>query len=82
MKQRSHMRRTSTLAGMLEAGNTTAEIQRLQAVDPLEPLRNEVAILKKLDHPHVIKLYEVIDDAHHDQLFMGKFIPCSIQSDR
>ena len=32
----------------------------------------EIAIMKKLDHPNVVKLVEVLDDPEDDQLYMGK----------
>lgn len=34
----------------------------------------EIAIMKKLDHPNVVKLHEVIDDENRDKLYMGKNI--------
>lgn len=30
--------------------------------DALQNVLKEIAIMKKLDHPNVIKLYEVMDD--------------------
>ena len=33
-------------------------------------LEQEIAILKKLDHPNTVKLIEVIDDPHEDKLYM------------
>lgn len=41
--------------------------------NPLDLVRSEVAILKKLNHRNVIKLYEVLDDPDDDSLFMGKY---------
>ena len=38
--------------------------------NPLEPLHCEVAILKKMDHPNVVKLIEVIDDVEVDNFYM------------
>ena len=32
----------------------------------------EIAIMKKLDHPNVVKLVEVVDDPDEDNLYMGK----------
>lgn len=32
----------------------------------------EIAILKKLDHPNVVKLVEVVDDPEEDNLYMGE----------
>ncbi|KAK4520561.1 uncharacterized protein ATC70_006438 [Mucor velutinosus] len=37
---------------------------------PLDLVRSEVAILKKLNHRNVIKLYEVLDDPDGDSLYM------------
>jgi len=41
---------------------------------PLERVYREIAILKKLDHPNVVKLVEVLDDPDEDNLYMGE--PC------
>ncbi|CAG8625939.1 5366_t:CDS:2, partial [Ambispora gerdemannii] len=38
--------------------------------NPLYLIRVEVAILKKLNHPNVVKLYEVMDDPNNDSLYM------------
>jgi len=38
---------------------------------PLERVYREIAILKKLDHPNVVKLVEVLDDPDEDNLYMG-----------
>ncbi|KAL9556023.1 hypothetical protein MBANPS3_002081 [Mucor bainieri] len=38
--------------------------------NPLDLVRSEVAILKKLNHRNVIKLYEVLDDPNDDSLYM------------
>jgi [calcium/calmodulin-dependent protein kinase] kinase len=42
--------------------------------NPLDLVRSEVAILKKLNHRNAIKLYEVLDDPDNDSLFMGKYL--------
>ncbi len=31
----------------------------------------EIAVMKKLDHPNVVKLFEVLDDPEQDNLYMG-----------
>ena len=42
---------------------------------PRSPLANvyrEIAILKKLDHPHVVRLEEVLDDPLEDEIILGE----------
>ena len=34
-------------------------------------IRKEIAIMKKLNHPHVVRLLEVIDDPLTDKIYMG-----------
>ncbi len=36
-------------------------------------IRKEIAIMKKLNHPHVVRLLEVIDDPLNDKIYMGMF---------
>lgn len=40
--------------------------------NPLSRVYREIAILKKLDHPNVVKLVEVLDDPSEDNLYLGK----------
>ncbi|NWW42972.1 KKCC2 kinase, partial [Pedionomus torquatus] len=49
----------------------------VQRKGPIEQVYQEIAILKKLDHPNVVKLVEVLDDPSEDHLYMGKCpLPC------
>ncbi|MEQ2219212.1 hypothetical protein XENOCAPTIV_014224 [Xenoophorus captivus] len=43
-----------------------------KSMQPLERVYREIAILKKLDHPNVVKLIEVLDDPDEDGLHMGR----------
>lgn len=42
----------------------------VQPRGPIEQVYQEIAILKKLDHPNVVKLVEVLDDPNEDHLYM------------
>lgn len=42
-------------------------------------IRKEIAIMKKLRHPHVVRLYEVIDDRMREKIYIGV---CSLTSFR
>ena len=33
-------------------------------------VKQEMAIMKKLDHPYVLKLYEIIDDPENQKLYL------------
>ncbi|XP_075034402.1 calcium/calmodulin-dependent protein kinase kinase 2 isoform X2 [Mixophyes fleayi] len=41
-----------------------------QAKGLIERVHQEIAILKKLDHPNIVKLVEVLDDPSEDHLYM------------
>uniref|UniRef100_A0A8C0ITB9 Protein kinase domain-containing protein n=1 Tax=Chelonoidis abingdonii TaxID=106734 RepID=A0A8C0ITB9_CHEAB len=43
----------------------------LEPKGPIEQVYQEIAILKKLDHPNVVKLVEVLDDPSEDHLYMA-----------
>ena len=36
----------------------------------LRSIKTEMAIMKKLDHPYVLKLLEIIDDESHHKLYL------------
>uniref|UniRef100_A0A4W3HD20 Calcium/calmodulin-dependent protein kinase kinase 2 n=1 Tax=Callorhinchus milii TaxID=7868 RepID=A0A4W3HD20_CALMI len=42
-----------------------------QPKGPLDSVYQEIAILKKLDHPNIVNLVEVLDDPSEDHLYMG-----------
>ncbi|KAI5726039.1 hypothetical protein M8J77_023179 [Diaphorina citri] len=43
---------------------------RMSGINPLDKVYREIAILKKLDHPNVVKLVEVLDDPYEDNLYL------------
>lgn len=45
-------------------------IRVFDAQDPLYLVRTEVAILKKISHKHVVRLYEALDDPDENKLFL------------
>lgn len=41
-----------------------------KTTSPLDRVYREIAVLKKLDHPNVVKLIEVLDDPLEDSLYL------------
>lgn len=41
-----------------------------QKVNAYSMLEREVAIMKKIEHPHLVKLHEVIDDPDDEKIYM------------
>lgn len=41
------------------------------SMNPLANIYTEVAILRKLSHPNVVNLVEVLDDPTEDNLYLG-----------
>eukprot|EP00731_Ephydatia_muelleri_P039049 Em1069g4a len=48
--------------------------------NPLEKIKKEIAILKKLDHENVVKLHEVLDDPHEDDIIMAAHLQSTVHS--
>ena len=62
----------SYLARRLPNRKTAGGGERKQSENPLQKVYREIAIMKKLDHPNVCKLVEVLDDPEDDNLYMGE----------
>ncbi|KAJ1921552.1 hypothetical protein H4219_000589 [Mycoemilia scoparia] len=43
---------------------------RKEQADPFYLIREELAITKKLDHDHVVRIYEVLNDTEQDMIYM------------
>ncbi|CAH0765585.1 unnamed protein product [Bemisia tabaci] len=41
-----------------------------KSANPLDKVYREIAVLKKLDHPNIVKLVEVLDDPDEDHLYL------------
>ena len=36
-------------------------------------IRKEIAVQKKLDHPCIVRLFEVLDDENKNEMYLGEF---------
>jgi serine/threonine protein kinase len=55
--------------------------------DGLDALRSEIACLKKISHPHIVQLFEVMNDPNCDVVYMvfelllrGSLLACACAS--
>lgn len=46
------------------------KVGRTPNYSPIQKVYREIAVLKKLDHPNVVKLVEVLDDPVEDHLYL------------
>lgn len=56
--------------GRLPPQRKDSRSHSITITDPLQKIYREIAILKKLDHPNVVKLVEVLDDPVEDHLYL------------
>lgn len=63
--KKSHLKRKREYIKDKETGKTKVK-------DALEDVRREIAIMKKISHPNLIQLYEVIDNPSNEKIIMGK----------
>lgn len=57
-------------AGMFGRVPPPRDGKRKSITNPIEQVYREIAILKKLNHPNVVKLIEVLNDPDEDNLYM------------
>ncbi len=59
----------------LQQGHLPKSPQAVSVADKVNhteaKIRKEIAIMKKLRHPHVVRLYEVIDDRMREKIYIG-----------
>ncbi|XP_054280477.1 calcium/calmodulin-dependent protein kinase kinase 2 isoform X1 [Macrosteles quadrilineatus] len=55
---------------MKKAGIFGRNAPNRKGTSPLDRVYREIAVLKKLDHPNVVKLIEVLDDPSEDHLYL------------
>jgi [calcium/calmodulin-dependent protein kinase] kinase len=50
--------------------HSASDLNEEQSKNPLHLIKEEVAIMKKLDHENLVALIEVLDDPEEDSLYM------------
>ncbi|KAJ1732418.1 hypothetical protein LPJ61_002056 [Coemansia biformis] len=48
------------------------KLQEAEAADPFYLIRTELAVSKKLQHPNLVRVHEVLNDEEQDILYLGK----------
>ncbi|KAJ2005876.1 hypothetical protein H4R26_001718 [Coemansia thaxteri] len=56
--------------GLFAARQRLQQQQSEEAADPFSLIKTELAISKKLQHPHLVKLHEVLNDSEQDVLYL------------
>lgn len=76
-KQRSFVRSTSNASSISAKSSTGESTGRRRAkgflqnfTTALDDVYKEIDIMKRLDHPHIVKLFEIIDDPSLDKLYL------------
>ena len=63
---------TNASDSKLKKDGTSSKVGMSSPRSPLANVYREIAILKKLDHPHVVRLEEVLDDPLEDEIILGE----------
>ncbi|KAJ1565425.1 hypothetical protein HK096_002849, partial [Nowakowskiella sp. JEL0078] len=70
LRNKNSFRRVKGKFGVGKASLLGNEVSEDNEEDPLLPVKGEIAVLKKLKHRNVVKLFEVLDDPMQGSLFM------------
>lgn len=70
---------STTTRGEVGADESVSAVAKSKALDPIQCVYREIAILKKLDHPNIVKLVEVLDDPDQDSLYLGECLLLTIR---
>ncbi|KAJ2452040.1 hypothetical protein EV183_003218 [Coemansia sp. RSA 2336] len=83
-RQQSELLRSTRSSGLMQRGRgrgggmfaaRRAMIQKqqeLEAEDPFYLIKTELAVSKKLQHPNLVRVHEVLNDDEQDILYLGK----------
>lgn len=69
-KKQSEQMRQRRIKGSILQQSPSSILEENDMTNPINLIRREVAIMKKVDHPNVVTLIEVLDDPRGDSLYM------------
>jgi serine/threonine protein kinase len=75
-KQRSFVRSNTGSSSQLSSGGESSSSRRKSRAflqnftTALDDVFKEIEIMKRLDHQHIVKLFEIIDDPCSDKLYL------------
>lgn len=69
-KQSEEMRERRAAMRKSPGQRVRPRVQDNKSSNPMDLIRREIAIMKKLDHPNIVTLIEVLDDPQGDSLYM------------
>lgn len=64
-------RKYKQLRKQLPRSNDAPVVDQIHTVE--SKIKKEIAIMKKCKHPHVVRLFEVIDDRQLNSIYMSTF---------